>query len=113
MTSKMIRHLLYYTLLAIVGVVRRSKCEIIEVPLKIERNEYLEEYLLLDQNKYHAEFEEFDDTTMIEIDLIDNQKHPKPHVKPRVLYQVGVSHFLTLTSICRYPPNYISYVYYY
>ncbi|KYM84700.1 hypothetical protein ALC53_05093 [Atta colombica] len=90
MTGKTIRHLLY-TLLMIVGVIRRSKCEVFDLPLRIEHDEYLKEYLFIDESKYHADLQEFDDTT-VEIDLINrNQKHILSHEEPKVLYQVGNS----------------------
>ncbi|XP_011690233.1 PREDICTED: protein giant-lens [Wasmannia auropunctata] len=97
MTGKLIRHLLY-TLLAIVGVVRRSRCEVFDLPLRVEHDEYVKEYFFFDESKYHAELQEFDDTT-IEIDLLNrNRKHrltheepPRPLRPPRVLYQVGNS----------------------
>lgn len=87
MTGKAIRHLLYI-LLTIAGVVRRGKCEF----EMTENDDYLNEYLVFDENKYFAELQEFDDTTL-EIDLMNrNRKHRPTHEEPRVLYQVGVSH---------------------
>lgn len=88
MTGKMIENLLYT--LAIVGVVRRSQCELF-VPFDETDDEYLNEYLFFDESKYLAELQEFDEAT-VRIDLINrNRKHRLTHEEPRVLYQVGVS----------------------
>ncbi|XP_032671592.1 protein giant-lens [Odontomachus brunneus] len=88
MTGKMIENLLYT--LAIVGVVRRSQCELF-VPFDETDDEYLNEYLFFDESKYLAELQEFDEAT-VRIDLINrNRKHRLTHEEPRVLYQVGDS----------------------
>ncbi|XP_015522888.1 protein giant-lens [Neodiprion lecontei] len=53
--------------------------------------EFLNEYLSLDESRYLAEVQEFRDTA-IEIDLIDGKRHRHPHQdQPRVLYQIGES----------------------
>lgn len=91
MTGKRIQHLLY-TLLVMIGIIRRSKCELPVDPFEgAEHDEYLNEYLFFDESKYLAELQEFDDT-MLEIDLINrNRRHRLTHEEPRVLYQVGDS----------------------
>ncbi|XP_029177056.1 protein giant-lens [Nylanderia fulva] len=89
MTGKAIQHLLYI-LLAIVGVVRRGKCEFFE---RAEYDDYLNEYLLFDERGYLGEYQEVDDT-MIEIAMINRNRkitNRLTHVTPRVLYQVGDS----------------------
>lgn len=89
MTGKMIQNLLYT--LAIVGIIRRSQCELLDAPFEETGDEYLNEYLFFDESKYLAELQEFDDTTL-EIDLINrNRRHRFTHEEPRVLYQIGVS----------------------
>ncbi|KMQ85469.1 giant-lens protein, partial [Lasius niger] len=82
MTGKAIRHLLYI-LLAIVGVVRRGKCEFLE---RAEHDDYLNEYYLVFDESKHLQLHEVDDT-MLEIDLINRNR--LTHEAPRVLYQVG------------------------
>ncbi|XP_034944032.1 protein giant-lens [Chelonus insularis] len=53
--------------------------------------EFLNEYLSFDEDRYLAELQDFQDAA-IEIDLIDTKKHRRhPHQKPRVLYQIGES----------------------
>lgn len=91
MTGKTVQHLLY-TLLAIVGVIRRSKCDLVDgAAFEQTEREYLNEYIFFDESKYLAKLQEFDDTSF-EIDLINrNRKHRLTHEEPRVLYQVGVS----------------------
>lgn len=87
MTGKAIRHLLYI-LLAIIAVVHRGKCELLE---RTENDDYLNEYLLFDESRYFAELQEFDDTTL-EIDLMNrDREHRLIHEEPRVLYQIGDS----------------------
>lgn len=54
--------------------------------------EFLNEYLSLDEGKYFTELQDFQKDTTIEIDLIDQKKkHRLVHQSPRVLYQIGVS----------------------
>lgn len=92
MTGKMVQHLLLYTLLAIVGVVRRGKCAYIETTDRGTESD--EEYndTFDDDNKYSALFAGLQDLTALEIDLIDdNNKHYRLHTEPKVLYQIGVS----------------------
>jgi len=91
MTGKTIQHLLY-TLLAIVGVIRRGKCDLLDgAAFEQAEREYLNEYIFFDVSKYLAKLQEFDDTSF-EIDLMNrNKKHRLTHEEPRVLYQVGVS----------------------
>ncbi|XP_044020003.1 protein giant-lens [Aphidius gifuensis] len=52
--------------------------------------EYLNEYVSLDENKYINSLQEFEDSA-IEIDLIDDKKKHRKHEEPRVLYQIGDS----------------------
>lgn len=80
-------------LLAMFGqlLVRESKGSLLGVELDKTGEKFLNEYLSLDDGKYLAELQEFEDTA-IELDLIDQKKKHRPtHQPPRVLYQIGVS----------------------
>lgn len=100
MTGKMMQNLLYT--LAIVGVVRRSQCELF-APFEDTDEEYLNEYLFFDESKYLAELQEFDEAT-VRIDLINrNRKHRLTHEEPRVLYQIGVSRARAIVRMKRSP----------
>lgn len=67
-----------------------TRCSLLGVQMDDAGEEFINEYLSLDESRYLAELQEFQDTA-IEIDLIDNKRHRHPHQEPRVLYQVGVS----------------------
>ncbi|KAI4474949.1 hypothetical protein M0804_014576 [Polistes exclamans] len=82
-------------LVAIAGIVRKSQGSLLGVGLDEAGEEFLNEYLSLDENRYLAELQEFQDAA-IEIDLIGNKKHRLPHQEPRVLYQIGVSYILSI-----------------
>ncbi|XP_012268766.2 protein giant-lens [Athalia rosae] len=81
------------TVLILTAVCCLARCcgsSLLGVDIDDAGEEFLNEYLSLDESRYLAELQEFQDTA-IEIDLIDNKRHRHPHQEPRVLYQVGES----------------------
>lgn len=87
-TMKSLILIVFLTSLAIT----RTRSSLLGVELDETGEEFLNEYLSLDESRYLAELQEFQDGA-IEIDLIDSKKHRTPHQEPRVLYQIGVSLF--------------------
>ncbi|XP_015118497.1 protein giant-lens [Diachasma alloeum] len=70
-----------------------TKClgNLLGVEMDDAGEEFLHEYLSLDESRYLAKLQEFQDSA-IEIDLINTKKHHKrPEQEPRIVYQIGKS----------------------